>query len=120
MIMSPDGGGDDERDEAQTTGSAAEETAIGPDEPPSEAIVRLVAAATGRRSLELTPLYGSTDPDALDALFGRRSDGSVRTEGSLRFRYEGCEVIVDGRTVRVRRLPGENGENGEGTESAES
>lgn len=54
---------------------------IGSDEPPSLAVVRAVAAATGRDQVDsdagadaLAPLAETIDPEALDALFESRRD----------------------------------------------
>jgi hypothetical protein len=54
----------------------------------SERIVWTVATAADRDPLELPPLYDAIDPDALDALVDRMSDGTVS------FAYAGYEVTV--------------------------
>ena len=70
-------------------------------ESPSYAAIRAVAAATGTRPDAMGPLNDVVDPDGLDALLSGRpssgSDGDVR----VRFRFEGCDVVIadDGRTV---------------------
>lgn len=76
---------------------------IAGEEQPSEAVVRGVAAATGRSALDLTPLFESVDPDALDALFGCLPDGTPRTPGRVVFPLDGCSVSVEGSQVRVNR-----------------
>lgn len=73
------------------------------EERPSEAVVRGVAAATGRSVLDITPLFESVDPDALDALFERLPDGTPRSPGRVDFSLDGCMVSVEGSKVRVNR-----------------
>ena len=68
------------------------------DERPTETIVTAVAAVTEQSPLEMAPLYGVVDPDALDVLC--RGNSNVAT----RFQYEGCEVHVGSGSVRVREL----------------
>ncbi len=57
---------------------------------PALAVVRTIAAATGRPAHELVPLYDSIDPDALDALgeHARRQSASTR----LSFSHDGVDV----------------------------
>lgn len=55
----------------------------------SAAIPQVVAAVSGRRALDLEPLYSAVDPDALEALFGAGMTGRVA------FEYEGYDIIVD-------------------------
>jgi hypothetical protein len=51
----------------------------------------------------MAPLAESVDPDALDALFDDRYDGTSRAGGSTRFVFFGYEVVVtDASTVSVR------------------
>ncbi|QLH84437.1 HalOD1 output domain-containing protein [Halosimplex pelagicum] len=66
------------------------------DDSPSHAVVRSVAAATGRTVVDLDPLYETVDTDALDELF----EGSARARVS--FRYAGCEVTVTQLHIVVR------------------
>ena len=69
-------------------------------ESPSERVVRGVASAAGRDPLELPPLFGSVDPEALDATVRTISDGTVS------FRFAGYEVAVDsGGEVELTELP---------------
>lgn len=56
--------------------------------PPSKTIVRAVADVDDVDPTELPPLYEAIDPDALDAVFRGRSDGSVT------FDYSGYTVTV--------------------------
>ena len=56
----------------------------------SMAIVAVVAAATNRDSLELTPLHAAIDSSALDALFSKSKAGVRRVS----FSYEGFDVTV--------------------------
>lgn len=65
----------------------------------SERVVWDVASATDSDPSELPPLYGSIDPDALDALVGRMAAGEIR------FEYAGHDVSVrdDGSIDLVER-----------------
>ncbi|MDR9431077.1 MAG: HalOD1 output domain-containing protein [Natronomonas sp.] len=56
----------------------------------SERIVRTVATEADSDPVELPPLYDAIDPDALDALVDRMSNGTVS------FAYAGYEVTVRG------------------------
>lgn len=85
-------------------GAADVRIEIEPEEQFSVSIVRAASCATGLDTEELPPLYEAVDPDALDALFRRTSDGTVRTDGVLRFSYAGLEVCVDGGAVVVVRV----------------
>lgn len=60
---------------------------------PSVAVVEAVTRATGEQP-EAGALYRAIDPDALDALFAARTDGSTRTDGILSFVVEDCVVAV--------------------------
>ncbi|WP_202614562.1 HalOD1 output domain-containing protein [Halostella litorea] len=59
---------------------------------PSEAVVYAVAEAVNVDPLELDPLHGTVDPDALDALFRNGDDSTL-----LSFSYGGCDVSVSGQ-----------------------
>lgn len=65
------------------------------DEAVSTAVVRAVSAVEGCNPRSLRPLGEVLDPDALDALFGSRGDGSSRPGGRLMFVYSKCQVTVD-------------------------
>ena len=77
------------------------------DSPASTAVVHAVANATGRRPVDLPPLYESLDPDALDALVTSRQGNGRRDHDAfeLRFRYAGVDVRVgtDGAVEVDRR-----------------
>lgn len=74
------------------------------DEPPTEAVVAAVAAASNRRPLEMKPLYEFVDPDALDALFGSRSSNDS-TAGNIHIKFgiDDGYVTVTAEHVRVHR-----------------
>jgi len=57
---------------------------------PALAVVRAIAAATGRPARELSPLYDSIDPDALDALCEHARRRSAST--GLSFAHAGVDV----------------------------
>lgn len=62
----------------------------------STKVVAAVAEANGVDPIELDePLYEVVDPDALDALFRSRADGSRLPYGRVTFSMAGCEVVVD-------------------------
>lgn len=69
----------------------------------SEAVVTAVAALTGDKPVDLSPLYEAVEPDALDSLVrhARRSDDAGTHQ--LWFTYEGFDVGVqsDGE-IRIR------------------
>lgn len=72
------------------------------DKPVHEQVVYAVANANGVDPTDLAPLYDTIDPEALDALF------SAGTEGTIRFAYEGHDVVVhgDGATVDGKQVEG--------------
>lgn len=78
----------------------AYETEVGSDERVSNAILAAVSEATGVDPLELPPLYGCVDTDALDALVGQRGDR--RSVDRVSFSFSGCRVTVTGSgTIRI-------------------
>jgi len=68
---------------------------IGPDESVSTAVVCAVSAVEGVDERSLRPLAEVLDPDALNALFDSRGDGTPRPGGRLTFVYSKCSVTVD-------------------------
>lgn len=66
------------------------------DESPSHAVVAAVAAEEGVRPEAVEPvLYDVLDPDALDALFAPRHDGTRRGSGETSFVLGDYAVTVD-------------------------
>lgn len=61
---------------------------------PSTAIVMAVAAITDRDENEIEPLSSVISPDALDALFATRLDGTERRGGQVSLRFAGFDVTV--------------------------
>jgi hypothetical protein len=61
-------------------------------------VLRAVAAVSGRSLLDLPPLQRVVDVDALNVLFGSRTDVE-----SLRLTYAGYDVLVEPTRVHVRR-----------------
>jgi Halobacterial output domain 1 len=57
-------------------------------------ILTAIAESTHRSVEDLGPLYDVIDPEALDALFARRADGSPRPVGKISFQYAGYWVTV--------------------------
>ncbi|WP_323173029.1 HalOD1 output domain-containing protein [Natrialba sp. PRR66] len=99
-------GGDDEPPPA-TVQSTHEFT---DDQPPSETIVRAVAALTNTPVLELEPLYTVIDPTQIDETYEKTS---AAVEAEFSFTYSGCDVTVTREGVHVRRVRDGNG-NGDG------
>lgn len=66
------------------------------DETPSHAVVALVADAESVRPVDLEPLHGTIDPDALDRLFAPTNSGDDRTDGYVAFVFEGYHVTIHG------------------------
>jgi hypothetical protein len=68
-------------------------------------VIRKVAAEKDVDPTTLDPLYDVVNPDALEALFGPKLDGTPRAGGRVVFDYSGYHVTVasDG-SVRAERL----------------
>ncbi len=77
--------GSDSGDDSQTS----RQFDIG-DRSPALAIVESVARVTNRDSLDLFPLASRIDAEALEQLVASTDNVSIR------FEYEGVEVVVDG------------------------
>lgn len=74
------------------------------DDPPSEAVVRAVAAVVGRRPDRLyTRLFDVVDPDALDRLFTETSPEDSSNDTRASFVLASCLVTVHaGGTITVQ------------------
>lgn len=59
-------------------------------------VIRAVAACSNREPEDLPSLAHVIDPDALDALFEPKPDGTPRAGGTLTFSYAGYEVRISG------------------------
>ena len=71
------------------------------DASPSERVIDSIAALTGRRPIDLPPLYEAVEPEALDRVVRSGEGGTL----SLSFAYAGTRVTFDARgTLRVRYL----------------
>ena len=72
----------------------------------SERVIYKLAAAQNVRPVKMDwPLNDSVDPDALDALFAPRHDGTPRTgSGSVEFSSNGYRVVVE-KNGAVRLQP---------------
>ena len=57
-------------------------------------ILTAIAESTDQSVEDLGPLYDVIDPEALDALFAPRADGSPRPVGEVSFQYAGYWVTV--------------------------
>lgn len=72
------------------------------DESTSVAVVNALAKFEGTTPLAVDPpLYEYVDPDALDALFSPRSDGTAREPGEVRFATDTATVVIRPETIRV-------------------
>lgn len=63
--------------------------------PVSDRVITAVADAKDMEPMELDPLYGAIDPDALDALYEQSGLDRTRSPKQLKFTYCGCEVVID-------------------------
>lgn len=68
---------------------------IAPDEPISKAVIRAVSAIEGKEPSSITPLADVVDPDALNALFATRTEGTPRTGGRVSFVYSQSRVTIE-------------------------
>lgn len=65
----------------------------------SEAVVDAVADAADADPIDLPPLYGVVDPDALDGLFGPILGDGLPSGGRIEFSYAGYDVAVEGDRI---------------------
>lgn len=71
----------------------------------STVIAETIATHKGVDPANLEPLYKTIDPDALDALFAPRTDGTARTTGQIIFTHAGYEITVNSnRTITVEPI----------------
>lgn len=81
------------------------EQEIGADESVSMAVVRAVSAIEGKDSCSIGPLAEVLDPDALDALFDKRTKGKPRTGGRGSFVYSQSHVTIEaGEYLSVEQI----------------
>lgn len=71
----------------------------GEERPLSLAIVEAIAEREGVEPTEIEPpqyqaLYEVCNPEALDALFARREDGTPRGDGRIELRFCGYDLVV--------------------------
>lgn len=95
----------DRTDETPTAWDPVSDTyrsSVEPGENVAEAVVRVVAEATGDDREELPPLYEAIDPDALNAVFAS-TPGTERSAGDVTFGYAGREVTVNAASEVVVR-----------------
>lgn len=62
---------------------------------PLTAIVETVATARETDPVDLPPLYGRIDVEAVDALFAQARDERTVGPHRLTFPYAGCDVTID-------------------------
>jgi hypothetical protein len=87
-----------------TGGGGAEREFEVTGERPSETVVRAVSEVRECDPIELPPLNGALDPDALDELFDDTVSGRSRRGGHLAFEYADCRVdVLGGATVLVQQ-----------------
>lgn len=68
---------------------------LGTEESVSTAVVRAVSAVQGCHQRAERPRVDVCNPNALDALFEPKEDGTPRTGGHLAFVFGGCRVTLD-------------------------
>jgi hypothetical protein len=68
----------------------------------SVAVVKAVAEASGKESLELSPLYNIVDPDGLNRLFPHRAKNDSAEAGRVAFPWEECWIVVRDDEITVR------------------
>lgn len=61
----------------------------------STRIIRGVEEIIGQDENNGTWFYDNIDPDALDAIFEQKHDGTSRTDGKVVFTARGCEIVAD-------------------------
>lgn len=66
-----------------------------------EATVNAVASVTSEAPVEMTPLYHVIEEDTLEVLMA--SSASNDGDMSVRFSYNGCDIIVKNSNVYVRK-----------------
>lgn len=103
----------DDRYTAEVVASANDSTAVyeaDESESVSEAVTSALSAASDTPETDLRPLYSAVDPDALDALFAPRGNGTPRrADGHVAFDYGPFRVRVesDGLVAVGRRSESE-------------
>jgi hypothetical protein len=105
LVTDSGGGGESEFDSmivSVTLGSGGEN----PDNKSiSTVIAETIANHKGVDPANIEPLYTTIDPEALDALFAPRNDGTARTTGQITFTHTGFEITVNSdRTVTVEPI----------------
>lgn len=68
----------------------------GTDEDVSTRVIQAVEEIVGDDESNRTWLYDSVDPDALDAIFDDKHDGTPRADGKVVFTAQRCEIVVHG------------------------
>ncbi|WP_266075522.1 HalOD1 output domain-containing protein [Haladaptatus caseinilyticus] len=71
----------------------------------SEAVIRAISQVNGVDPLDLSPLYDTIDPDALDRLFRPTISTERDIESCVQFTMAGCEItITDNQVVAAKLL----------------
>jgi hypothetical protein len=77
----------------------------GGDDPPVAVLMETLARALDREATTLPPLYPTVDPEAIEALLGRRPPAPDRHTLRVEFAYEGHVVSLTGDgEIQVRRV----------------
>lgn len=82
-------------------------------ERPSMAVVKAVAAITGRPQDDLEPLFYAIDPEALDSLFQPAVEGKHRGDVDVSFTYHGFAITVHSYGIVDIRSNDEDDERGD-------
>ncbi|MBX0298266.1 HalOD1 output domain-containing protein [Haloarcula nitratireducens] len=93
---------DDTSDSTVTEATQSLNYEIGETEPPSIAVVKAVAAVTGKDVRDLAPLYEVINPVHLDGMFDDL-DEAAHSHAEVSLQFNGCTVTVTAESVHVRR-----------------
>lgn len=76
------------------------QTMVNESERVTATVVEEIADAEGRRVYDVTPLFESVDPDALETIF---SDPASADHVTVEFSHAGYRVRIDGGRVSIER-----------------
>ncbi|QLD88808.1 hypothetical protein HWV07_07075 [Natronomonas salina] len=77
---------------------------VGQTESVTASIVEKIAAAEGASEVDITPLFESIDPDAIDTMF---ADARASAHVTIEFTHDGYDVRIDGGEVSIDRHAGD-------------
>jgi len=62
---------------------------------PSTALISTLSEVLEDNILDVPPLYSAVDPDSLDQLFAPTRTPPTRLDGSVKFEYQGYQVVIN-------------------------